>query len=76
MLLFLPRLGLRRGFAVLGGRRGDETGDERVEPSLGVTDLAIEEPEARDQRSDMGACGLDGSRRELRRPRRARFEDV
>ena len=54
MLLLLPRLGLRSS----GGMR---RADERVDPAVGVLDLAIEQSQARNQRSDMGAGGLDGS---------------
>jgi hypothetical protein len=57
MLLLLPRLGL------LGG---DQTDGEGFEFALGVMTLSVEEPQSRDQRRDMGAGGLDSSRREER----------
>src|SRR5271166_6950918 len=55
MLLFLPRLGLA---GILGW---SEASDESVGSALRVLDLPIEQADARDQRSDMGAGRLDGS---------------
>jgi hypothetical protein len=61
MLLLPPWLGLP---GILGRR---EASDERVDAALGVLDLAIDEADARDQRSDMGAGRLDGSGGEAER---------
>ncbi len=52
MLLFLPRLGL------LGWH---EAGGQAVDPAMGVFDLTVEQADARDEQSDMGARGFDCS---------------
>ena len=52
MLLFLPWLG-RLGW--------HEAGGQAVDPAMGVFDLTVEQADARDEQSDMGARGFDRS---------------
>jgi len=58
MLLFLPRFGL------LGWH---EAGGQDVDPAMGVFELSVDESDARDERSDMGARRFDGSGGDLHR---------
>ena len=66
MLLSLPRL------VLLGWH---EASGEGVDPTVGVFDLPVEKPNARDERSDMGARGFDSSGGDAHRRPAQDFED-